>query len=873
MEKMGLNQLRELFLSFYEEKDHFRRKSFSLIPQNDKSLLIINSGMAPLKPYFAGALTPPAPRMTTCQKCIRTADIENVGITSRHGTFFEMLGSFSFGDYFKEESIKWGWEFITEKLHLPVERIWASVYELDDEAYDIWKNQIKLPEDRIVRLGKEDNFWEIGLGPCGPCSEIYFDRGEQYGCGKPDCKPGCDCDRYIEFWNHVFTQYSNDGNGNYSDLAHKNIDTGLGLERLACIMQDVDSIFAVDTIKYVLDGVSKVSGVVYQNGQAPSDVSIRIITDHMRSATFMIGDKIMPSNEGRGYVLRRLIRRASRHGRKLGIEGLFLTDIVRMVIDVTGSAYPELEEQRDFICKIVQKEEEKFSETLGQGLMLLEKAFESAKDNPGETILSGEIAFKLHDTYGLPYDITEEICQERGFTVDLNGFQKLMEQQKEAGKQDAASSDVAWKKGGNEIQFEGETLFTGYDNTCDTGSVLAIFTEDGMVGTAQAGTTCDVVMDKTPFYAAGGGQASDKGWIENGRSRGEIIEVTKRLGVYYHHVKIETGQVAIGDQFQSKVDIPIRNATARNHTATHLLHQALRMVLGDHVAQAGSAVTNGSLRFDFSHFDAMTKKQIKKVERIVNEQINLFLPVVIEEMSFADATKEGAIGLFEDKYGDKVRVVSVGSFSKELCGGIHVANSGQIGSIKIISESGIAAGVRRIEAITGDQILQLLNKMENTVTQAAVLLKTNNDLVVGRIGHMAQELKDVRKELEGLKKEGRGDLSESLWAEAKEIHGLHFISKIFQNADIFELRDISDQLKADQNNLVMVFASQVDDRVTFLVSLTDDVVSKGYHAGKMIKEIAAAAGGGGGGKADMAQAGAKDPSKIQDAFLIAEKLL
>jgi len=873
MEKMGLNQLRELFLSFYEEKGHLRRKSFSLIPQNDKSLLIINSGMAPLKPYFAGTLTPPAPRMTTCQKCIRTADIENVGFTSRHGTFFEMLGSFSFGDYFKVESITWGWEFITQKLNLPVDRLWASVYELDDEAYDIWKDVIGMPEDRIVRLGKDDNFWEIGVGPCGPCSEIYFDRGREYGCDNPDCKPGCDCDRYIEFWNHVFTQYSNDGNGNYTDLAHKNIDTGLGLERLACIMQDVDSIFAVDTIKYVLDAVSDISGVEYQNGQADTDVSIRIITDHMRSATFMIGDKIMPSNEGRGYVLRRLIRRAARHGKKLGIDGLFLTEIISKVIDVTGDAYPELEEQRDFISKIVQKEEEKFSETLNQGLHLLEKAFDAITQGKQDGILPGEIAFKLHDTYGLPYEITEEICHERGFTVDLDGFKTFMAEQKQAGQKDAAASDHAWKKDADKLEVQGETQFTGYINHTDTGVVLGLYVDGTSVKTAGEGTICDIILDRTPFYAAGGGQTADKGIMKSAGFHSVVMDVTKQLGVFVHRVEITSGEVHESDTLDCLVDVPNRNATARNHTGTHLLHKALRLVLGDHVQQAGSSVGSEGLRFDFSHFEAMTKDQLSQVEQIINDQIKLFLPVQTVEMSMSEATNAGAIGLFEDKYGELVRVVSVGAFSKELCGGIHVNNAGQIGVLHIVSESGVAAGVRRIEAVTGDGVLKLLTNKEYIVNRTAEILKTNPDAVLDRLTAQSQELRELKKELENMKKEGRGAMTSDLVKEAKVINGVRLITQKFQNMDITGLRELSDQLKAAENNLALVFATENDSKVTFLVSLTDDVVSKGYHAGKMIKEIAATAGGGGGGKADMAQAGGKDASKIDEALKLAEKLL
>ena len=876
MEKLGLNKLREMFLSFYEEKGHYRRKSFPLIPQNDKSLLIINSGMAPLKPYFSGEETPPASRMCTCQKCIRTADIENVGHTARHGTFFEMLGSFSFGDYFKKESIIWGWEFITDVLNMPQDKIWVSVYEEDNEAYEIWEKIIGMPKEKIVKLGKEDNFWEIGTGPCGPCSEIYFDRGEEYGCSKEDCKPGCDCDRYIEFWNHVFTQYDNKGDGTYEDLAKKNIDTGLGLERLACIMQDVDSIFAVDTIKYVLDAVSEKCGISYQNGEAESDVSMRIITDHIRSATFMIGDKITPGNEGRGYVLRRLIRRASRHGRKLGIEGPFLSELAGKVIDTSGGAYPEMEEQRLFIGKIIRIEEEKFSDTLMQGLSIIERLFrfETPEEMSAEKkILPGDIAFKLHDTYGFPYDITEEICMEKGYEVDKEGFDILMKQQKEAGHKDAASEDAGWHKVSLDHLAKGRTVFTGYDNVMDKGIISAIVKDREPVDFLDEGETGFAVLDKTPFYAESGGQASDYGMIFNDMFSAEVIEVIKMQGVYLHKVNVKKGRMKVYTGVDALVSEPLRNCSSRNHTGTHILHKALREVLGEHVQQAGSAVTPKSLRFDFNHYEAMTKEQIEETEKIVNDKINLFLPVTVEEMSVKDAKKSGAVGLFEEKYGDTVRVVSVGDYSSELCGGIHVKNSGQIGAMRIVSETGIASGVRRIEAVTGTYVLKMLKENQTEINAAAVILKTAPELLTEKISALAEENRANKKELEDFRKKAINTVSDKLMEDSKELNGVTLITRSFKNYSIDDLRRISDEVRTKNRNVVLVLAAENEDKATFLVSLTEDLVSKGYHAGKMIKEIAKAAGGGGGGKADMAQAGAKDISKIHEAFTVAETLL
>ena len=872
MEKLGLNEIREKFLDFYSKKEHYRRGSFSLIPQNDKSLLIINSGMAPLKPYFAGLETPPSPRMATCQKCIRTADIENVGITSRHGTFFEMLGSFSFGDYFKEESITWGWEFITEVMHMPEEKLWVTVYLDDDEAYNIWKNKIGFPEEKIVRLGKDDNFWEIGTGPCGPCSEIYFDRGEEYGCDNPDCKPGCDCDRYIEFWNHVFTQFSKQEDGTYEDLAHPNIDTGMGLERIACIMQGVDSIFDVDTIRYVLDRVCEIAGVKYCDGKDPKDVSIRIITDHIRSATFMIGDTIMPSNEGRGYVLRRLIRRAVRHGKKLGIKGMFLSELVDDVVKTSGCAYPELVDQQILIKKIIAQEEERFSKTLNQGLNIIEEYIKDM-EKENTTVLSGERAFKLHDTYGFPFEITEEIMTEKGLSVDREDFDLYMAKQKEMGKIDAAKNDEAWKESAIDYLFDDATVFTGYENTVDEGTVKAIFRDEEELKSISKGAEAMIILDKTPFYAKGGGQASDLGTIKCDGCNAKVLAVTKVKNVYAHKVEVLEGTLNTGDKVIANVDVIHRNNSARNHTCTHLLHQALRDVLGEHVHQAGSSVDDKTLRFDFSHYEALTREQLKEVQSIVNEKINQFLNVNCQEMSIKDAEASGAIGLFEDKYGDTVRVVSIGDYSKELCGGIHVSNSGQIGAFKIVNESGIAAGVRRIEAVTGAALLEKLIEKENTILEAAATIKAKPELLNEKLTSLVEENKTVKKELESLRQQSLNEESEALVKEAKEINGVRLITKVFKDVDVNDLRTISDDLKASNDNLVLVFATENNGKVTLLVSLTKDVVEKGYHAGKMIKEIAKAAGGGGGGKPDMAQAGAKDPSKIPVAFEVAASLL
>lgn len=874
MEKLGLNEIRKMFLEFFESKGHLIHESFSLVPQNDKSLILINSGMAPLKPYFAGLETPPRKRMTTCQKCIRTGDIDNIGYTDRHGTFFEMMGNFSFGDYFKQQSLEWGWEFITEHLKLPKDRLWATVYVDDDEAYSLWHNHIGLPEDRIVKLGKEDNFWEIGIGPCGPCSEIYFDRGEEYGCNRKDCKPGCDCDRYIEFWNHVFTQFDRDEEGNYTPLQHPNIDTGMGLERMACIMQETDSIFAIDTIKYVLDGVVELAGIPYKGGKAKEDVSIRIITDHIRSVTFMISDGIMPSNEGRGYVLRRLLRRAARHGKLLGINGTFLANLADRVIAMSGEAYPALLEQQDYIKRILSVEEEKFRETIDQGMSIIQDYVDELK-SVGDTVLDGEKVFKLYDTYGFPIELTVEILEESGCTADQDGFDKYMEQQKETARAARKSDDeIAWQD--EDLGFftsEDPTEFIGYDTLNAEVSIKAVLINRKPVDSISEGEEGIIILDKTPFYAEMGGQAGDTGTITTDNALLNVYDVVKAKNLFAHKVKAVSGKIATGDTVTASVDKINRNNIARNHTATHILHAALKEVLGNHVKQAGSSVTADSLRFDFTHFEAVSAEEIVKIEQLANEQIAAFTDVDTEILSVEDAKKSGAVALFGEKYGENVRVVSIGEFSKELCGGTHLHNSGQVGAIRITAESGVAAGVRRIEAITGIGLYNELLAKDNLIKTLSEKLKTQPSNLLHRAESLLDENKEIYKELEDLKKQSMGDSAANLLAEAKLINGVKLVRAKFDDADISDLRELSDQLKSKESGLINVLASSANGKVTFLISVSDDILDKGYHAGKMIKEVAKIAGGGGGGKADMAQAGGKDASKIDEALAFAETLL
>lgn len=874
MEKLGLNEIRKMFLEFFESKGHIVHESFSLVPEKDKSLMLINSGMAPLKPYFAGLETPPGKRMTTCQKCIRTGDIDNIGYTDRHGTFFEMLGNFSFGDYFKEQSLAWGWEFITKWLKLPEDRVWATVYQDDDEAYAIWRDQIGMPEERIVRLGKEDNFWEIGIGPCGPCSEIYFDRGPEYGCGKPDCKPGCDCDRYIEFWNHVFTQFDRDEEGNYTPLEHPNIDTGMGLERMACVMQETDSIFAIDTIKYILDGVVELAGIPYKGGRAKEDVSIRIITDHIRSVTFMISDGIIPSNEGRGYVLRRLLRRAARHGKLLGIKGKFLAELSKRVIEMSKDAYPALEERRDYIFKILSVEEEKFSETIDQGTSIINDYVAELKKE-GKDILEGDKIFKLYDTYGFPLELTVEILSESGIRADEEGFQACMEEQKEKARSARKSDDeIAWQD--EELGFfssEEATVFTGYDRLTDQSKIVALLKDRRKVDSISEGDEAAVILDHTPFYAEMGGQAGDLGVIETESCRMTVTDTVKAKNLYVHKVKVESGSVSDGETVTAKVDEINRHSIARNHTATHILHAALKAVLGDHVAQAGSSVTADGLRFDFTHFEAISPEDLRKIEELSNRVIAEFDSVTTEVLGIEDAKKSGATALFGEKYGDTVRVVSVGDFSKELCGGTHLENAGQIGALKITGESGIAAGTRRIEAITGLGLYEHIAKEDALLGELSKKLKTPEENLLGRVTALTEEVKALKKEIEELKRQSMGSSAENLIRDAKEIKGIRLVTAKLEHADIADLRSLSDQLKVAEKDIINVLAAENDGKVTFLVSVSDSLLEKGYHAGNMIKQIAKVAGGGGGGKADMAQAGAKDPSKIEDALAFAETLI
>lgn len=871
MQKKGLNEIRKSFRDFYVSKGHYAAKSASLVPQNDKSLLIINSGMAPLKRYFAGLDTPPAKRMTTCQKCIRTGDIENVGITSRHGTFFEMLGNFSFGDYFKEQSLTWGWEFITKVLELPTDKIWATVYEDDTEAEKIWE-KLGMPAERIVRLGKEDNFWEIGLGPCGPCSEIYFDRGEEYGCDREDCKPGCDCDRYVEFWNHVFTQFSKEEDGSYSNLEHPNIDTGMGLERIACIMQGVTSIFDIDTIQYILQGVLELSGIKYEEaGTEKTDISVRIITDHLRSMVFMIADGIIPSNEGRGYVLRRIIRRAARHGNLIGINGRFLSDMADRVIAVSGEAYPELVEKQQFIKKIIAVEEEKFASTIQQGIDIIQGYVDEMKQQ-GKTVLDGEKMFKLYDTYGFPPELTEEILLENDFTADKDGFKANMEKQKEQARAGRKSEDEeGWKEAVTAVDVP-DTRFVGYSSLTSDSKVLAILKSGAMADSAEQGETVRIYLDQTPFYAEGGGQIYDTGVIEADGFKAGVKSVSKQNGAFCHEVEILDGKLSVGDSVSCFVDRVRRNMVARNHTATHLLHKALRMVVGEHIQQAGSFVNENSLRFDFTHFEGLTKEQLKEVEAIVNEEINRFEDVETLETDIETAKSKGAMALFGEKYGDTVRMVSCGNFSVELCGGTHVHNTGEIGCFKLLSESGVASGVRRIEAVSAGAVYDIANKQAEVIEDCSAELKCNKDQLKNKIVSLSEELKNLRHELAEFKKAQLGNAATSLLAEAKDVNGIKVITKKFDSMDAGELRTLADDIKKESNNVAMIFAAVDGEKAALLVSLSDDLVEAGFHAGKIVKEVAAACGGGGGGKANMAQAGAKDISKLDEAFALAENL-
>lgn len=874
MQPYGVNQLRKMFLEFFESKGHLAMKSFSLVPHNDKSLLLINSGMAPLKPYFTGQEIPPRRRVTTCQKCIRTGDIENVGKTARHGTFFEMLGNFSFGDYFKNEAIEWSWEFLTEVVGLDPDRLYPSVYEEDDEAFEIWNKKMGIPAERIFRFGKEDNFWEHGSGPCGPCSEIYYDRGEKYGCGSPDCTVGCECDRYMEIWNNVFTQFDNDGHGNYSDLEQKNIDTGMGLERLASVVQDVDSIFDVDTLKALRDHICRLAGTEYGK-DAQADISIRVITDHTRSVTFMISDGIMPSNEGRGYVLRRLLRRACRHGRLLGIEGSFIPELAQTVIEGSRDGYPELEEKKDFILKVIAKEEDQFNKTIDQGLGILAE-MTAKMEAEQTTTLSGADAFKLYDTYGFPIDLTKEILEEKGMQVDEDGFHAAMEVQRQTAR--AARGETNYM-GADVTVYESidpsvTSTFVGYENLTWKSPITVLTSDTEVVEALSDGQRGTVFVEETPFYATSGGQEADTGIICTAEGEFKVEDTVKLLGGKIGHVGyVVKGMIKAGDQAELSVDTEKRALSARNHSATHLLQKALRTVLGTHVEQAGSSVNEDRLRFDFSHFSAMTAEELQKVEDMVNEQIAAGLPVDIENMPIEEARKTGAQALFGEKYGDVVRVVNMGDYSIEFCGGTHVKNTNEIMAFKILSESGVAAGVRRIEALTSKGLIRYYDNLEKKLNEAAKVLKATPENLAEKIAHLTAENKALHSEVESLKSKLAQDAMGDVMDQVQEVKGVKLLAAEVDGVDMNGLRDLGDQLKEKLGEGVVVLASGNDGKVSLMVTATEAAMKQGAHAGNLIKAIAGLVGGGGGGRPNMAQAGGKNPAGIQEALKKAAEVL
>ncbi len=874
MQKYGVNELRRMFLEFFESKGHLAMKSFSLVPHNDKSLLLINSGMAPLKPYFTGQEIPPRKRVTTCQKCIRTGDIENVGKTARHGTFFEMLGNFSFGDYFEHDAIHWTWEFLTEVVGLDPDRLYPSVYLEDDEAWKIWNEEIGIAPERIFKFGKEDNFWEHGSGPCGPCSEVYYDRGEKYGCGRPDCTVGCECDRYMEIWNNVFTQFDNDGHNNYTELEQKNIDTGMGLERLACIVQNVDSMFDIDTMKALRDHVCRITGVSYGTSDE-TDVSLRVITDHIRSVTFMISDGIMPSNSGRGYVLRRLLRRACRHGRLLGIERAFLVELAQTVIDGSKDGYPELEEKKDFIFNVIAKEEAQFNKTIDQGLSILAD-MEADMKAEGTTVLSGENAFKLYDTYGFPVDLTSEILEEKGLTYDKEGFEKAQKEQRAKsegtfGTHSYSGTDASVY---DALDPELTTEFVGYDNMEAESEVTALTSEEEIVDALSDGEKGTVIVAKTPFYATSGGQEADKGVIRSADGEFVVEDVVKLLGGKFGHVgHVTKGMIKIGDKVTMEVDRENRALAANNHSATHLLQKALRMVLGTHVEQAGSLNNANRLRFDFTHFSAMTEEQLKEVEAIVNREIRNHLPVVVRNMPIEEAKKTGAAALFGEKYGDIVRVVSMGDFSIEFCGGTHVTNTGDIMAFKILSESGVAAGVRRIEALTSKGLMDYYEEQEQKLHEAAKMLKTTPDNMEEKISHLQAENKALKSEVESLKGKLAKDAIGDVMNQVTEVVGVKLLAAKVEGVDMNGLRDLGDQLKDKLGEGVVVLVSATDGKVSLMAMATKGAIDKGAHAGNLIKACASCVGGGGGGRPNMAQAGGKKPEGMNDALTKAKEVL
>ncbi|MDD3140424.1 MAG: alanine--tRNA ligase [Lachnospiraceae bacterium] len=874
MHQYGVNELRKMFLDFFESKDHLVMKSFSLVPHNDKSLLLINSGMAPLKPYFTGQEIPPKNRVTTCQKCIRTGDIENVGKTARHGTFFEMLGNFSFGDYFKTESIHWTWEFLTEIVGLDPERLYPSVYVDDEEAFSIWEKEIGIKSERIFKFGKEDNFWEHGTGPCGPCSEVYYDRGEKYGCGKPNCTVGCECDRYMEVWNNVFTQFDNDGKGNYTELEQKNIDTGMGLERLAVVVQNVDSIFDVDTIKALREHVGTLANAQYGKDET-TDISIRVITDHVRSVSFMISDGIMPSNEGRGYVLRRLLRRACRHGRLLGIKGKFLTILAETVINSSKDGYPELAEKKEFIFNVISKEEDQFNKTIDQGLVILTD-MEKEMTEKGEMVLSGEHAFKLYDTYGFPFDLTKEILEEKGLSIDESGFNTAMEVQRKTARDARAVTNYM---GAAVTVYESidpiiTSKFIGYDALVCKSNITVLTSETEVVDALSDGETGTVFVNETTFYATSGGQEADTGIIKT--ADGEfIVEDTVKLlgGKIGHRGKVTKGMIKSGDMATLEVNGIKRGLSAKNHSATHLLQKALKMVLGNHIEQAGSSVNAERLRFDFTHFSALSKNELLEVETIVNNEIAASLPVVIKNMPIEEARKTGAAALFGEKYGDIVRVVSMGEFSIEFCGGTHVTNTSSISAFKIISETGVAAGVRRIEALTSNGLMNYYNEIEKNISKIGKIVKATPENIADKVEALLLEIKTLHSENESLKSKLAKDAMGDVMDQVMDIKGVKLLAIKVIDVDMNGLRELGDQLKGKLGEGVIVIASAMGDKVNLMVTATEEAMSRGAHAGNLIKEIAICVGGGGGGRPNMAQAGGKNPNGIDEAIGKAKQVL
>ena len=871
MNKYTVNELRKMFLDFFESKEHLVMDSFSLVPHNDKSLLLINSGMAPLKPYFTGQEIPPSKRVATCQKCIRTGDIENVGKTARHGTFFEMLGNFSFGDYFKKEALTWTWEFLTEVVGLDPERLYPSVYEEDDEAFEIWNKEIGISKERIFRLGKEDNFWEHGAGPCGPSSEVYYDRGEAFGCGKEDCTVGCDCDRYMEIWNNVFTQFNNDGNNNYTELKQKNIDTGMGLERLACIVQDVESMFDIDTLRSLRDKVSTLSGKEYGKDNA-IDTSIRVITDHIRSVTFMISDGIMPSNEGRGYVLRRLLRRASRHGRILGIKEEFLVDLAKEVIAGSKDGYPALEERKDFILSVIAEEEKKFNKTIDKGIDLLALLEEQLQEK-GQTVLNGEEAFKLYDTYGFPIDLTVEMLEEKGFKVDLEGFKEAMERQKEVARKSWKTTNYMGADATVYLEIDPAitSKFVGYEHQEYESAIQVLTTETEIVKELKEGEKGTIFVEETPFYATSGGQEADRGIIKTDEFEFVVMDVVKLLGGKIGHIGyVEKGRIQTGEKVSLLIDKERRALTARNHSCTHLLHKALKMTLGNHVEQAGSYVDQERLRFDFTHFAALTKEEIKQIEKIVNKAISADLKVRVENMNIEEAKKTGAAALFGEKYGDVVRVVTMGDFSKELCGGTHVANTGSIMAFKIISETSVAAGVRRIEALTSKGLLDYYNHLEEELFAVANAAKATPEQLLEKVQHLVKENKAKAHEIDALKGQLAKDSLGNIEDQVVRIDDFSFLAANVENTDMNALRDLGDQLRNKIGDGMVVLASDNEGKVNLIAMATKKALTAGAHAGNLIKEVAKLVGGGGGGRPDMAQAGGKNPAGIEEALVKAQ---